>query len=116
MSESKHTPGEWCLGDITFADVPSHDGTRKGRLAATIYPAGNRFTMIRVGARTDDREEVLANAHIVIAGPDMLAALKTFVDEYVDMVASGDCGFWNAEEESKVIAARAAIAKAEGRA
>ena len=48
------------------------------------------------------------------AAPDMYEALKTFVAEYVDFVESGDAGFWDPEKEAKVIAARAAIAKAEG--
>lgn len=47
---------------------------------------------------------------------DLLDALRMFVTEYVELVDSGDAGFWNAEDEPKVIKARAAIAKAEGRA
>lgn len=43
---------------------------------------------------------------------ELLAALQTFVAEYVALVESGDAGHWDAETEPKVIAARAAIAKA----
>lgn len=54
----------------------------------------------------------IANAKLISAAPDLLAALQTFVGKYVEMVDSGDCGFWDPETEEKVIAARAAIAKA----
>jgi hypothetical protein len=39
-----------------------------------------------------------------------------FLSEYVALVNSGDAGNWDAEEEDKVIKARAAIAKAKGEA
>lgn len=48
------------------------------------------------------------------AATDLLEALERFVENYVDMVNSGDCGNWNPETEVKVINARAAIAKARG--
>lgn len=55
-----------------------------------------------------------ANARLIAASPDLLAALFTFLIEYVRLVESGDAGFWDAEKEPKVIAARAAIARATG--
>ena len=55
------------------------------------------------------------NARLIAAAPDLLEALKLFVSEYVELVESGDAGFWDAESEEKVKKARAAIAKAEGR-
>ena len=54
------------------------------------------------------------DARLIAAAPDLLAALQTFLAEYVSLVNSGDAGNWDAEEEDKVIAARAAIAKATG--
>lgn len=48
------------------------------------------------------------------AAGELLAALEAFTGMYVSMIDSGDCGFWNPEEEAEVIAARAAIAKARG--
>lgn len=57
-----------------------------------------------------------ADARLIASAPELYGALKVFVDEYVAMVNSGDCGFWNPEEEEKVRAARAALAKAEGKA
>lgn len=46
---------------------------------------------------------------------ELLEALKDLTDHYVELINSGDCGAWDVEEEPKVIAARAAIQKAEGR-
>lgn len=54
-----------------------------------------------------------ANMHLISSAPDLLEALKLFVSEYVELVESGDAGFWDAEAEAKVIKARAAILKAE---
>lgn len=56
------------------------------------------------------RERQLADA--VALNAEMLAALKAITERYVDLAGSGDCGFWNPEEEPEVQAARAAIAKA----
>lgn len=56
-----------------------------------------------------------ANARLIAAAPDLLAALRLFVERYLRLVSSGDCGNWDAEGDDEMIAARAAIAKAEGR-
>ena len=48
------------------------------------------------------------------AAPEMLEALEGITARYVDLAGSGDCGFWNPEEELQVIQARAAIARAKG--
>jgi hypothetical protein len=39
-------------------------------------------------------------------------ALDLFVREYVELVESGDAGFWDAEGEEKVKKARAALSRA----
>lgn len=95
---AKHTPGPWTIRTLeNFGFNVVH------------YVDGDRFNIHRV-AKTGDE----ANARLIAAAPDLLAALATFVAEYVEMVESGDAGFWDAETEAKVIAARAAISKAEG--
>ncbi len=38
-------------------------------------------------------------------------ALETITDHYVRLAGSGDCGFWNPEEEDEVMLARAALAR-----
>lgn len=44
----------------------------------------------------------------------LAAAATAFLDMYVDMVNSGDCGFWNPEEDPEVINLRAALASKDG--
>lgn len=58
--------------------------------------------------------ELLANAHLIAAAPGMYEALAKMTALYVQLAGSGDCGFWNPEEEPGVIAARAALRLAEG--
>lgn len=41
----------------------------------------------------------------------VVKALKGMLDMYVQMVESGDCGFWNAEKDKEVIVARKALAE-----
>ena len=53
-------------------------------------------------------------AHLIAAAPVMKEALENFLEEYVQLVNSGDAGYWDAEKEPKVIAARAALALANG--
>lgn len=60
------------------------------------------------------RERQRATAHLFTAAPDLLEALERLLESYTDLVNSGDCGFWNPEEEEIIIAARAAISKATG--
>ena len=43
---------------------------------------------------------------------ELEAALEALLDSHVQLVSSGDCGFWNAEDEPEVRAARAALAAA----
>jgi len=52
---------------------------------------------------------------LVLAAPDLFAALIGLIDRHSELVSSGDCGFWDVENEDAMKAARAAIAKAEGR-
>jgi hypothetical protein len=41
------------------------------------------------------------------------AALEPLLKRYVTLASSGDCGFWNPEEENEVISARAALRSVE---
>lgn len=66
--------------------------------------------------RSRRRAERAAEERLADAAPELLAVLKVFVSEYVELVNSGDCGFWDPENETKVRRARAVIAAAEGEA
>lgn len=97
----KFTPGPWtCFYkhkyDEWHVSLPMTGGNMKLALCPDGIQSGNRE----------------ADAHLIAAAPDLFHALKTFVEEYVRLIESGDAGFWNPEEEAKVIAARAAISKA----
>ncbi len=43
---------------------------------------------------------------------ELLAALEMVLRHYVELASSGDCGFWDPEEEDVVKAARAVIERA----
>lgn len=105
----KHTPGPWKAEFWDYGDELWFGGSGAGMWSiGPAYLGGD-------GPEKEGLERMEADARLIAAAPDLLAALKTFVAEYVELVESGDAGFWDAEEEAKVIAARAAIAKAEGR-
>lgn len=118
MTDNKHTPGPWKIvrrmgWDFQGVTEQPDEHNKMGFAG----PSGERICWFGNSENyypTEGDEPSEADAHLIAAAPDLLAALKTFVAEYVELVESGDAGFWNAEEEAKVIAARAAIAKAEG--
>jgi hypothetical protein len=56
----------------------------------------------------------LADAKVMAAAPEMLTTLKLFVETYVGLVNSGDCGNWDPETDAIVMVARAVVSKAEG--
>lgn len=123
MSAAKHTPGPWAV-------------TRVGMLRA-VHPAGTsneRFDIVRVcpsnyhpdGIAAADAEAD-ANAALIAAAPDLLAALRDAVAFYDDRLREARRNNWRMPSEFREYnepspseakrrdAARAAIAKAEGR-
>lgn len=97
---TKHTPGPWkhgkTLGVINGAD---------GSLVAT---TGYRVTAVPDGQECEDD----ANARLIAAAPEMLEALKAFIERGTKLAgfpASYDP--WVGE----IVAARAIIARAEGK-
>ena len=70
-----------------------------------------------VNLNWDRDSQVRQRGILAAAAPDLLAALKSTLENYVNLASSGDCGNWNPEQDDFVIAARAAISEAEtGRA
>lgn len=91
---SKHTPGPWRIEN----DAPSY-----------CINAGERRHVAMVSCYTDgtpgnSSSENLANARLIAAAPDLLAAAKLALDDCCDLIQTGA---GNALE--------AAIAKAEGK-
>lgn len=101
----KHTDGPWSI-------IPQSNGTS---LIAREYETGNQmkpkglrlvaFTMQRGSSLPEDE----ANARLIAAAPDMLAALKEFL--FCVVHENGLEAYWKAHDR-----ARAVIANAEGRA
>jgi hypothetical protein len=102
-----HTPGQWGSDSEYGTLIRDVAGNA---ICSVLNPINSTKSQKPVVA---DLAEIRANARLIAAAPDMLAALQTFVKEYTELVNSGDAGFWDPETEAKVIAARAAIAKAE---
>jgi len=45
---------------------------------------------------------------------ELSTALTNLLDLYVTLAGSGDCGFWEPEDEPEVIAARLALSRIKG--
>ena len=96
MSNAQHTPEEsWATDKSGFNVIEQIAGGG----AATV-------ALVQPHARMKERAALIASA------PDLLAALEALVTEYVELVESGDCGFWDPEEVEVVIAARTALERA----
>jgi hypothetical protein len=98
---SKHTPGPW-----SFYDDSNNGKTNRVEIVAI----GKTVARIYHSVPAED----LPNARLIAAAPELLEALNAMINHYTSLINSGDAGNWDPEEESEVIAARAAIAKAQG--
>jgi hypothetical protein len=99
-----HTPGEWTTDRLDPEGI-------------AIYADHRRIALVN-----DEIDEVDANAKLIAAAPDLLAALKAalpYLEHSVKFYRYQQAGheFWpNREEaEGNITEARAAIAKAEGK-
>jgi hypothetical protein len=104
MSEElKHTPGPWTLllDDRYRPGVEASDSA----ISIVIFGVKNKDDDY-AGIRGKDDQEATANAHLIAAAPELLEALKTLATQAESHGAEGI--YWDK--------ARAAIAKAEGRA
>lgn len=93
----EHTPGPWHVGET----------------ATTIVFASDHYAVCdaKVFHHVRDDSEPAANARLIAAAPDLLAALRLFLaDERFQVTVGGNP---NAVEQM-LAQARAAIAKAEG--
>jgi hypothetical protein len=98
-----HSPGPWTAHATRHA-YQVRDA--QSRVVAEVF---------HLNRRAEGEPTPKDDADLIAASTKLLAALETFVAEYVRMIRSGDCGSWDPETEDKVIAARAAIAAAHGR-
>ena len=95
-----HTPGEWiaCNGNVMLP-TPDEKGEYKLIMQGPRGYNGKKFTV----------PEIDANARLIAAAPNLLAALKSAVFAWESSALSGD------ELPPYADKVRAAIAKAEGR-
>jgi hypothetical protein len=95
--EQTHTPGPWLLGENTPSELDQ-----------PIYANGTEGCVGICNVDLDEAEEAEANARLIAAAPDLLAACKWFIDPPHPIGS-------NAEKVLKFAEiARQAIAKAEG--
>lgn len=107
---AQHTPGPW---DLSSADDAYNNSYHGDKCAAVLAPDsdGGSWIVAEVCGDVGDRmntSEGMANAHLIAAAPDLLAALKQAVAEAASATNPG-ARLPNYEQ------ACAAIAKAESR-
>lgn len=100
-----HTPGPWIL--------ETHGCERRADYWH-ITGANGQFICHFHQMVAQAMPSTLANARLIAAAPELLEALTEMTERYAELVNCGDCGNWDPEEETEVIAARAALAKARG--
>lgn len=113
---SKFTSGPWSVmmqnvrkegrayGHGYMAPIQVGESSNAGNVLAIVYLGGD-------GAVYYDRDSVVANAHLIAAAPDLYAALENLVTK---LVIDDEEGL--IEYAEPIIAARLALAKAQGEA
>jgi hypothetical protein len=104
-STAAHTPGPWAIGRITVGMCSDAD---------VVQPNGDLVAIVAGGNWLPDTipdEVVSANARLIAAAPDLLAALKHAQEA---MAWHGGCDFEAADGKRAEDVIAAAIAKAEG--
>lgn len=102
---------EWQSNKATPRPWRDHGGEVVGDVGSDV----ETVIAVDIGDLPDDVAK--ANTALIVKAVnergELIAALRAITDHYVTLINSGDYGFWNPEEEAEVIAARAALAKAE---
>ena len=93
---SKHTLGPWEVSEGYPSDIWHVDMPSRG-YSVVVSRAEEDWDMAV--------EEVQANARLIAAAPDLLDALENMIDA---------CEHWEDQDDPVLVAARGAIAKAQG--
>ena len=115
MSETKHTPGPWNVDPSYPGDVCAGTGHD---VAVTCYkgmkPIDLDGTESTIGPQS--REEAEANARLIAASPDLLAALQEWMSANREVAECGHDEQRAADEREQIARemAAVAIAKATG--
>ena len=105
MSKNAHTPGPWFSvknGAYKWVESPAHT-------VCVFYQWNSDGSM-------SESEDAAANARLISAAPDLLAALDSLLKTFVDDLS--ECGYDEDDinDHDGVKRARAAISKAKGEA
>jgi hypothetical protein len=108
MADSKHTPGPWTAAPSKYAE---------GVLVVKAGMPSNRV-LARFGSDAEPLDETdEANARLIAAAPDLLAALLAFIPELEQrerFISANDSPWSQSEKDmlDRIWAARKAVAKA----
>jgi hypothetical protein len=103
--QARHTPGPWTVHADSYAgDHPNH----ASRFVGT-QDFDEDASVGQIVAKLTDSPEIVANARLIAASPDLLAACEAFLREHDDTYDGGPI---SSGHVAAVELARAAIAKA----
>ena len=105
MSNAKHTPGPWTLESVGSAFYVASDNGR---------PDAVNTDIAKVYRADTADEEALADATLIAAAPDLLAALRLALAQIEDLDACTDAEECSLQPDT-MQAIWGAIAKAEGK-
>ena len=112
MNDAKHTKGPWEVGE--WITSQSHAVYKLihgvGRNVSAVCVYGARKDGTKSGKRNVSVEECDANARLIAAAPDLLAACEARIDEW-----HADSRNFTRNEPPSLTLMRAAIRKAEGK-
>ena len=101
MTAAKHTPGPWRVGPVDDTRVEDANGNEVAQIDGD-YNQPDTWPLME------------ANARLIAAAPDMLAALKAAKEaDKINIARGGAAKFIEADQRAQRLI-RAAIAKAEG--
>src|SRR5690554_1887098 len=116
MSKPTHTPGPWRVGAYGTTVMTGRPNSQANDTICSLYMpihSGVGELLLPQDART---EQVEANARLIAAAPDLLAALQKFVAFHDADHENGDQSEIQQLYDAAIESARAAIAKAGGAA
>lgn len=107
MTNTQHTPGPWtACGYKNLTVNAGPEGRYSEQSTIVLMPGARHEREITSGTQL---QEMQANARLIAAAPDLLAALQA-----LDWAVTG-FGDFEAQYPEEIAAARAAIAKATGK-
>lgn len=110
---SKHTPGPWVVHEGDEIDVRSTNPADLAQAPIYYCIAENVGGHVH-GENFDDYSEVLANAQLIAAAPDLLEALVQCRAALITAIADVTDSTGKQVIERRIATASAAIAKAKG--